>query len=181
MISKILLGIVATLAFLGIGLYAIFSMQPSEFVVERSVVIEASPEVIFAHVDDFRAWQQWAPWAGPDVEVTFSGADHGEGAVFEWAGDGEIGSGRLTITESDPGRSVQMDHELLSPVRSWHTTEFTFEPVDGGTRVIWSIRSETSMPMKAFMSFGGLEEMIGQDYENALAQLVTIVEEAEGR
>lgn len=179
MIQKILVGTLATLAFVGLGLVAIFMMQPSEVVVERSVVVDASPEDIFAHVDDFRAWEQWSSLAGPDRELSFEGADRGEGAVLEWEGDEEVGTGRMTIVDSRPGESLEIEVELRQAVHSWHTVLFGFEAVDDGTRVTWSTRTEMSAPTKIFMSDDSIEETMGADFDEKLARLAAVVEDGE--
>jgi hypothetical protein len=176
MFTRIILGVAATLAFVGVGLFAIFSMQPSEMVVEHSLVIDATPETIFEEIEDFRAWPAWSPWAGGEREIAFDGAHRGAGAVFEWSVDEEAEAGRLTIDESRPGEFLSIDFETLKPVRSWSTMEFHLDAVEGGTRVTWTMRSETSLPMKAFLSMADLSEAIRADYEEGLNQLAAVVE-----
>lgn len=180
MIQKILLGILATVAFAGLGLVAIFMMQPSEVVEEHSVLVAAPLDETFAHVEDFRAWQQWSPLAGPDSEVTFSGTEHGEGAVLEWSGDEEIGAGRMTIVDSRPEESLEIEMELREPVHSSHTTTFVFEPVDDNTRVTWSTHTEMSAPMRVYTPEDSMK-MIGLDHEKGLTQLAAIVENETSR
>ena len=179
MIQKVVIGIVATAALVGIGLLAIFMMQPSEVVMDHSQVVDASPDAAFDYVDDFRSWQHWSPLAGSDNQVSFGGADRGEGAVMEWENDDESQAGQMTIVDSRPGESLEIEVELRQPVTSWHTVDFTFEPVDdnGGTRVTWSTRTETSAPMRLFMSDDNIEEMLGADPDHALAELAAVLEE----
>ncbi len=179
MLTRVILIIAATLVFVGVGLFAIYSMQPTEWVLERSAVIDAAPEVVFSQIEDFEAWQNWSPYAGADRELSFDGAHRGEGAVFEWSGDEEEGAGRLTIVESRPGEVLSIELETLKPVRSWSTMEFNLEPADDGTRVTWSMRSEMSLPMKTFISIGDMEERIGGDFEEGLTELAAVVESGE--
>lgn len=39
------------------------------FRVERSTVIDAPPEAIFPHIDDFRAWSAWSPYEKMDSNL----------------------------------------------------------------------------------------------------------------
>ncbi len=79
--------ILTSIAVLAVGLAvlaAIVAMQPDEYSVERSTTIDASSDVVFDQVNDFRHWEDWSPWAqdDPEMETEFSGARRGEGAVF---------------------------------------------------------------------------------------------------
>lgn len=175
MISKVVVGIAATLAFFGIGLLAISMMKPSESVVEHSVVIDAPPEQIFSYVEDFRVWQKWSSFAEPERKLSFEGADRGKGAVLEWAGGDDAGRGRMTIVDSRPGEALEIELEFLEPIRSGHTMILTFEPVDGGTRVEWSIHTEISAPIKIFVPDGPMAEMIGDEPDTSLNRLAALV------
>lgn len=177
MISRIIIGLVASIAFAGIAVFAVFMMQPSEVVIENSLVIDADPQQVFGYVDDFHAWQQWSPIAGADSEVSVNGAERGEGAVLEWTGGDEVGSGQMTIVDSRPGESVEIELELNKDARSWHTVIFAFEPVDDGTRVTWSTHTEMSSPMQLYITDDAIEEMIGDDLDRGMTQLAAIVDD----
>ena len=71
MFKKIAVGIVIVLmAFAGY-----VAVQPSEFRVERTATIAAPAPEVFAHVNDFRKWHEWSPWAklDPAAKATFEG------------------------------------------------------------------------------------------------------------
>src|SRR4051794_28658167 len=84
------------------------AFQPPEYVVTRTASIPASPAAVFARVNDFHQWEAWSPWAkrDPAAKNSFEGASAGTGAVFAWAGNKEVGEGRMTITESRPSELV---------------------------------------------------------------------------
>jgi predicted anti-sigma-YlaC factor YlaD len=58
MLRKVLLGLAALIAVL---LVLIFTRAPT-FRVERTTRIAAPPDVVFAMVNDFRAWDRWSLW-----------------------------------------------------------------------------------------------------------------------
>src|SRR5262252_6555013 len=88
MVLKILIALVAIVA-------AFVALQPSEYRIARSATIAAPASDVFAQVNDFHKWDAWSPWAklDPDAKTTFEGPSAGEGAVFAWAGNREIGEG----------------------------------------------------------------------------------------
>jgi len=56
--TLVVLVMVLLLVFLPILIVAV---QPSQFKVSRSAVIDAAPAEVFAHVNDFHKWQEWSP------------------------------------------------------------------------------------------------------------------------
>ncbi|MEY2465687.1 MAG: hypothetical protein QOD03_208, partial [Verrucomicrobiota bacterium] len=59
MLIKILIALAAILVVFVI----IVAARPSDFRVTRSATIPASPEAVFAQVNDLHAWEAWSPWA----------------------------------------------------------------------------------------------------------------------
>jgi uncharacterized protein (UPF0333 family) len=57
MLKKLLILLVLLVA----GSVAYVAMQPSEFRVERTATIAATPAAVFAHVDDLHKWEAWSP------------------------------------------------------------------------------------------------------------------------
>lgn len=152
----------------------IVALQPAEYHVERSATIEAPPEVVFEQVDSFRNWENWSPWLDrdPDAEGSFDGPERGEGAIFEWSGNREIGAGRMTITESRAREYIEIKLEFFEPYESQTTTAFAFSETDNGaTEVTWSMSGENNFISKAIALFVDFEEMVGQDYERGLVLL----------
>ena len=77
MIKKtLLILIVAILAFA-----AYVAFLPGQYSVERSATIAASPEAVFAHVNNFKKWEDWSPWAkrGSQSENSIRGSRRRQG------------------------------------------------------------------------------------------------------
>ena len=56
-------------------------------------------------------------------------------------------------------------------------TEFTFKPTNGGTTVEWTMSGENDFMSKAMCFFmGGMDKMVGPDFEKGLAQMKSAVE-----
>jgi uncharacterized protein YndB with AHSA1/START domain len=166
-----------------VGAFAIFvSRRPSEFRVERSATIAAPPPAVFAQVNDFHKWEAWNPWGkiDPAMKQSYEGAPSGTGAIYTWAGNKEVGEGRMTITESRPSELIEIKLEFFKPFRSTNTTEFTFKPEGDQTAVMWSMTGENNFIAKAVHLFMNMEKMVGGQFEKGLASMKSVVEGSEG-
>lgn len=175
MVKKILL----IAAGLLVCLVIVIAMQPDEYRVTRTATIDAPADQVFALVNDFHHWDAWSPWAklDPAMKTTYDGAASGVGAVYSWAGNSQAGEGRMTITESQPGKRVAIRLEFLKPFASTAHTGFVFTDQGAGSNVVWTMNGENNFLSKAFSLFmGGMDKMIGPDFEKGLSQLKTAAE-----
>jgi uncharacterized protein YndB with AHSA1/START domain len=153
---------------------AAVAMQPAQFEVTRKARIAAPPDKVFALVNDFQNWRSWSPWEklDPAMKKTFSTPASGAGASYSWAGNSDVGEGRMTITESHPNRHIRIKLEFLKPFQSTSMTDFRFTPAENQVEVEWRMTGENSFIEKAFcLVMGGMDKMVGPDFEKGLAQL----------
>ena len=159
---------------------ALVALQPSTYKVTRSIQVSAPPATVHALINDFHKWDGWSPWAklDPNMKTTFSGAPAGTGAVYHWSSPMDnVGEGRMTITNSVPAARVDIKLEFIKPFSSVALTEFTIKPAASGSTVEWSMSGENDFMTKAFSLFmGGMDKMIGPDFEKGLAQLQTLAQ-----
>lgn len=151
----------------------------SNFEVERTARIEASPAAVLAHIVDFREWQAWSPWEDldPALERTYSGADSGVGAVYEWSGNRKAGAGRMEILDVEPDRTVTIAVRFLKPFKSNSTSTFSVTPAsDGASGVTWTMTGPKTLMTKIMGIFTSMDKMIGPDFEKGLARLKAVAE-----
>ena len=178
MLKKVLLAVAAVvLVFVGY-----VALQPSTLRIERSTIVVAPPATVFAEVNDFRNWEAWSPWAklDPDAKATFEGPSSGEGAVFHWAGNAEVGEGRMTLVESKPDEHIKIRVDFEKPWTGTSTSEFTFKPDGARTIVTWVSQSERGFLEKAICVFMNPDKMVGGQFEKGLASLKTLAEAKAG-
>ena len=83
----------------------------------------------------------------------------------------------MTITQSVPAERVTINLEFLKPIESTSLTEFTVKPAPGGSTVEWSMNGENNFMAKGIMlAMGGMDKVVGGDFEKGLAQLKTLAE-----
>lgn len=175
MLKKILLGVAIVLA----AVLVIAAFQPDEFSLERRTTINAAPDSVFAHINDFHRWDAWSPWAklDPNMATTYGGPPSGVGSVYEWKGNSAVGSGRMTITESTPASKVVIALDFLEPMEANNITTFALTPNGSGTDVSWTMSGKSNYLSKLMTTFVSMEKMVGPDFEKGLAQLKTAVEQ----
>jgi len=170
--------ILISLAVIVIVSVVIVALQPSEFHVARSTTISAPPAAVFAQVNDFHKWEAWNPWGkiDPAMKQGYDGAPAGIGAIYTWAGNNEVGEGRMTITESRPNDLIRVKLEFFKPFAGNSIAEFTFKPEANQTAVTWSMTGQNNFMAKAIHLFMNMDKMIGGQFEKGLAEMKSVVE-----
>ena len=183
MFKKIVLWTIAVLAVAVSGIVAVIALSPSEFRVERTARISAPPSAVFAQVNDFHKWQAWSPWEklDPAAKTTFEGPSAGTGAVFKWAGNAEVGEGSMTIVESQPHQRIKIRLDFVKPFEDTSNVDFTFQPEGDQTVVTWTMTGRNSFIGKAFCLFMDMDKMIGDKYEEGLANMKAVTESSPSR
>ena len=176
MLKKILIGLAVI-----VGVFLIVvALQPADYRVTRTATIAAPPAVVFAQVDDLRQWEAWSPWAkmDPAMKVTYAGPAAGVGAISGWAGNSEVGEGRMTITESRPSELIRFHLEFFKPMAGTSASEFTFKPEGKQTVVTWTMTGKNNFTGKAFCLFMNMDKMVGGQFEQGLAAMKSVAEAA---
>jgi hypothetical protein len=176
--STILYGLIG-LVLLVVG---ISYLLPSEIHVERSAMINAPAEQVFAQVNDLKKWKDWSPWHSqePDAKYVHSGPAEGVGSAQSWEGK-IIGSGSQKITISEPYQRIETALDFGSEGSA--TSFWTFDEAEGTTTVVWGF--DTDMGLNPIARYMGLmmDRWVGADYEQGLSSLKELCEKqsADGR
>src|SRR5450432_1470799 len=152
--------------------------QPDSFRVERSIVIKAPPEKIFAQINGFHQWEAWSPWEkiDPAIKRSYSGADNGKGAVYGWEGNKDVGQGRMEIVESTPSTGVLIKIDFMKPFEGHDMVQFTLQPQGDTTKVTQAMYGPSPFVAKLMGLFFSMDKMVGQKYDEGLASLKAIAE-----
>lgn len=173
MFKKILKGLVIIIVLaLIVGFFF-----PSKVPVERSKVINASPEAIYAVVSDFQTWETWATWfqTDPNMQITWGDKTAGEGASYSWKSEIH-GNGTLTITNAYPNDSIKtkLEFEGFNPGEGF----WQFTPEGDGTKVTWGMVMDVgSMPWSKWFGLFA-DGMMGPDFEKGLHNLDSVISAA---
>lgn len=175
MLKTLALVLLAALALL----LAFAATRPDTFRVERSRVIAAPPERVYGLIHDLRQFNTWNPYERKDsaAKGQYSAITVGPGARYAWQSD-KVGTGSMEIVEATAPRRVAMRLDFVAPFEAHNQVEFMLEPEGANaTRVTWALHGPVPYLAKIAHLFFNMDHMVGQDFEDGLAHLQTVVQQ----
>ena len=160
----------------GVLIYAAF--KPTTFALERSTVIAADPQRVFALINDLRQFNRWNPFAqqDPGDTVHYEALTQGRGAAFSWDGP-KAGAGRIEVSESVALQRVAMSLEFKKPMNMRNEAVFSLNPEQGGTKVTWRMSGPMPYLNRLVTTFFDMDKMVGSQFEQGLAALKSLAEQ----
>jgi Polyketide cyclase / dehydrase and lipid transport len=173
-----MLSVIVFIAILVFAIWLTGFLRPNQFSLSRSLEMRATPEKVFAQLNDFNNWKAWSPWEkmDPAMQRTLAGAASGKGAKYSWIGNKKVGEGNMEITRAVAPSQVMLNLNFLKPFKASNVTEFKLTPKVGGTRVDWEMRGPSSVMMRIMHAVMDMDAMVGKDFEQGLRNLKSVVE-----
>lgn len=180
MLSLVLLSLLGLLVLALALVLLIAAGRPDVFELKRSMTVNAPPARVFALIHDLRAFNTWNPYnrKDPSMRLTYRGPDAGPGAGFDFAGNGQVGSGSIDITGEAPAQRVDMRLRMTAPMKADNAIVFALEPRGEATEVTWSMRGSNPFLGKVMGVIFDMDRMVGRDFEAGLAELKSRAERA---
>ena len=175
---KILKIVALVVVVLVLGVLAYAATRPDTLHVERTVAINAPAGRIFPLISDFHQWTAWSPYEkrDPAMQRTYSGAPSGKGAIYEWKGNSEVGSGRMEIVDESMPSKIVIKLDFITPFEGHNIAEFTMAPSGTATNVTWSMQGPNPYLGKVMGVIMNMDRMIGTDFETGLRNLKAMTE-----
>ncbi len=153
-------------------------MQPPDYKVSRSVVINAPAEIIFPYINNSQKMNDWMPWIemDPQVKMNLSGPAEGVGSISAWESTGQMGTGKSTIVESIPNQVVRTQIDYVKPMAMNQISEITLVSQATGTQVTWSVAGKNGFINRIFCLFMNMDKYIGSEFEKGLTKLKATIE-----
>lgn len=170
--------IIAIIVALLVAAFLIYAAtKPNDFRVERSITIKAPSEKITAYLTDFKQWGAWSPWEekDPAMKRSYSGSASGKGAVYEWVGNKNVGTGRMEILDVQSPK-VTIKLEFLAPYEARNTAEFAMQSEGENTKLTWAMFGPANYLSKVMTTLFSMDKMLGPDFESGLAKLKAAAE-----
>jgi len=174
-----IIAIIAVVLAVAIAIVLILAAtKPDTFSVQRATSIKAPPEKIFPWINDFHQWKSWSPYENKDpaMKRSYSGAADGNGAVYGWEGNNNVGSGRMEILDASTPSKIVIKLDFFTPFEGHNTAEFTMLPQGDVTNLNWLMHGPAPFMSKLMQVFMNLDKMIGKDFEVGLANLKRLTE-----
>ncbi len=162
------------------GLAVFIHTRDDKFSLTRNALIPAPPDKVFEQVNNLRKWNAWSPWArmDPNAKNTFEGPESGLNASMSWAGNKNVGEGKMTIIESRPAELLRFKLEFYKPFKGTNQAEFTFNPETDGTRVTWTMTGDKNFMAKAMHLVMNCDKMVGSQFEDGFKNLDEVLKKA---
>lgn len=154
------------------------STRSGKFYYERSGVINAPVEKVYPFVSNFKMGEQWSPYEqmDPNMKKTFSGTDGEVGAVMEFEGNSETGSGKLEMLKLVPNELVEMKLIMTKPLYAENLIQYRLTPEGAGTKFTWSMSGDGGFMSKLIGVLIDCEKMVGDQFNTGIANLKKVLE-----
>lgn len=171
-IAQIIRIFVAAVLGLGLLVVVVGYMLPSHIRVERSTVVDQSPDVVFEHVNSLEAFSTWSLWfqIDPMTKLTFEGPATGVGARLLWdSHDPQVGKGNMEIIASQTLETVR--YAIAFEGMGAAETSFILDQTGPNqTELSWVFATELGGALDRYMSLV-MPDIIGEAYETGLENL----------
>ena len=150
---------------------------PKTYQVERSMVINASPDVVWPYTSSGKLFQEWSPFRKMDTTATveYFGTDGSVGSGFKWSGK-KAGKGEQTYTVLEPGKSSTVHLKFYTPFGEMESGSYmNLEPDPGGTKLTWGLKGENNFIGRIMGSMQNMDKQMGPIFEGGLNDLQTLV------
>jgi hypothetical protein len=146
---------------------------------EKSILIQASMDKVWPHINTFKASNEWSPWIGqdPNIRQQITGVDGTPGATYSWeSNEKNVGAGSQTMQSITEQSEVVSQINFLRPIKGKADGYIRIAPEGGGTRAVWGITSATPYPMNIIKLFGVIEKNLDRDFTKGLSKLKELSE-----
>ncbi len=187
--------VLASLVAVMVAVIVIGFCLPSQWKVERSIVIKAPPAMIYPYLANLKyGWPQWSAFDSedPDIQYTYLGPDEGVGARRNWVSK-RMGKGTQVITRADimTGVEFELRRESGSSNSNGNSNsdgnrnsnefnfagKFSFAPeARESTRVTWVDYGDVGGSLRFRYMGGMMDQTMGKSLETSLAKLKEKVE-----
>ncbi|NER15446.1 transcription activator effector-binding protein [Leptobacterium flavescens] len=160
------------IAIIAVSIYV--AVQPADYEVKRSRLIEAPVSVVYNNINDYKNWESWGPWQEQDPTMTYNYAANtvGVGGSYTW--NGKDGKGKMETVSADANKSI--DQKLSFEDFEPSDVYWAFNETDKGTEVTWGMKGTKNFMFKLYTTFAGsMEKTVGPMYERGLEKLDSVI------
>lgn len=158
----------------------IAALTPSEYAVEREIVIEKPKAEVFDYVKYLKNQSNFSVWANmdPNMKTDYIGIDGEPGFVSAWESKNEeVGKGEQEIKKITEGERIDYELRFIIPFEATDNAYMTTESVsENQTKVKWGFDGKMPYPMNLMLLFIDMEDMLGKDLETGLQNLKRLLE-----
>ena len=160
-----------------IGLFLIIPLfLPSDFHVERSIVVEKPVHLVFNTAVDMNQRVKWDPWieTDPEAEIKVQITPEVIGSGYSWKGE-VLGEGTITIKEFIPNELIKSKIVFIAPQSMESDVLWNFMETDEGTKIVWAFEGTLSYPIEKWFGLF-MDKSLGTPFEKGLSNFKSLTE-----
>lgn len=150
------------------------------YAVSRSITIYKPTPEVFTYVSHIKNQDTYSVWAkkDPASEKTYTGSDAAVGFISKWNSKvSEVGEGEQEIIKISPGKRIDMELRFKRPFKATDYAYIETTALDEAeTKVTWGFTGKMAYPMNVLLLFMNMDKMLGDQLDEGLVNLKTILE-----
>lgn len=151
-----------------------------QYRISREITIKQPKQVVFDYVRLLKNQDNFSVWAkiDPNMKKAWFGTDGKVGFISAWDSQvKEAGKGEQEITNILEGERIDYELRFFKPRKSKDHAFISFKAVgDQNTLVKWGFEGRIDYPMNLAFLFMDIDDMLGKDLNQGLANLKGILE-----
>jgi uncharacterized protein YndB with AHSA1/START domain len=153
-------------------------VAPTDFRMEREVVINKPKNEVFAYLKSLKNQDNWSVWSmkDPNMKKEYRGTDETVGFVSAWdSEDKNVGKGEQEIKKIVEGERIDFELRFEKPMKATNYASLTTKSTGNNqTTVAWSFRGESKRPMNVMSLL--MKGMLKKAFDDGLSNLKKILE-----
>lgn len=150
---------------------------PSEFNIERKIMINANYKKIAPLLSDLHNWNEWSVWSSNSdstMILNYDGSEIGEGSRVSWQGR-LFGAGRIEILSNDAPDSITYIMNIGNAELNYYGI-FYFDDFEDKTLLTWQKKGKVGWNPADKLIVLVSDNMLGKDIEKGLKQIKNAAE-----
>lgn len=174
---KIILAVLAILVALP---FVVALFINGSYAIEKQITINKPKQEVYEYIKYLKNQNEYSVWAklDPAMKQTHLGTDGTVGFIEAWEStDKNVGKGEQEITKLVEGERIETTIRFKEPIASTDKAYIALEARDStSTTVKWGFTGKMKYPLNLLLLVMNMEEMVGNDLQNGLANLKAIME-----
>jgi uncharacterized membrane protein len=149
-----------------------------EYSLAKEITINRPKQQVYDYISLLKNQNNYGTWfkADPKMKQTYTGTDGTVGYVSAWESE-TMGNGQQQITELKNGESMKTAMVFKGFINFKSEASMNLKGVnDSVTNVNWTMSGSTPWPFNLMNVFMNMEDAVGKDYTQGLANLKSILE-----
>jgi uncharacterized membrane protein len=149
-----------------------------DYALAKEITINKPKQQVYDYISLLKNQNNYGTWfkADPKMKQTYTGTDGTVGYVSAWESE-TMGNGQQQITELKNGESIKTAMIFKSIVDFKSNASMDLKSInDSVTNVTWTMSGRTPWPFNLMSVFMPMEDAVGKDYTQGLANLKGILE-----